>query len=96
MQFSFGATDSGSKLFRPARAAWNNLLPYLAPAQTGKNGGRVYPGGRGQFSPTRARHAYSGVFATLHPQVWQEVKAMARSKREKFRMTSGPQSKPSA
>jgi hypothetical protein len=34
--------------------------------------------------------AYSGVFAAVHPKIWQEVKAMARSKREKFEMDIRP------
>src|SRR5439155_24175890 len=38
----------------------------------------------------RRLEAYSGVFATLHPNIWQEVKAMARSKREKFEMNIRP------
>ena len=46
--------------------------------------------GRFMTEDQRRLKAYSGVFATLHPKVWQEVKAMARSKREKFRMDIRP------
>jgi hypothetical protein len=46
--------------------------------------------GRFMTEDQRRLEAYSGVFATLHPKVWQEVEAMARSKREKFRMDIRP------
>lgn len=29
-------------------------------------------------------HTYSSVFSALHPKIWEEVKAMAKSKREKL------------
>jgi hypothetical protein len=35
-------------------------------------------------------HAYGNVFSSLHPKAWEEVKAMAKNKREKFELDIRP------